>query len=111
MLRTVLALAIGFAALSLTALADDKKDGKVKLEGKLQCTKCALGETKTCGHALVVKKDGKDVTYYLKDKDVMKKYHGEVCQEPKDATVTAKIEEKDGKKYLVIEDAKQVEIK
>ena len=109
MLRTILALAIGFGALSLTALGDDKE--AKKLEGKLVCTKCKLSETDKCGHALIVKEGDKDVTYYLKDKEVMKKYHSKVCQEDKDATVTGKIEEKDGKKYIIVTDAKQVEIK
>ena len=108
MLRLILALAVGFGALSLVAVADDKEK---KLEGKLVCTKCKLGETDKCGHALIVKEGDKDVTYYLKDKEVMKKYHSKVCQEDKDATVTGKIEEKDGKKYIIVTDAKQVEIK
>ena|SRR5437764_10558639 len=108
MLRLILALVVGFGALSLVAVADDKEK---KLEGKLVCTKCKLGETDKCGHALIVKEGDKDVTYYLKDKEVMKKYHSKVCQEDKDATVTGKIEEKDGKKYIIVTDAKQVEIK
>jgi len=111
MLRAILALVIGFGAFSLVALAEDKKDEKKKLEGSLVCTKCKLGETDKCGHALIVKESGKEVTFYLNDKDVMKKYHSKVCQEPKDVTITAKVEEKDGKKYLVITEAKQVEFK
>lgn len=106
MLRAILALVIGFGALSLVALADDKESKK--LEGKLSCTKCSLSETDKCGNALVVKEGGKDVTYYLKDKGAKEKYHKSICQEPKEATVTGKVTEKDGKKY--IEDAK-VEIK
>jgi hypothetical protein len=110
MLRAILALAVGFGALSLVAFADDKKEEK-KLEGKLQCTKCSLSETDKCGNALVVKEGGKDVTYYLKDKGAKQKYHAKICQEPKDAVVTGKIEEKDGKKYIVITEEKQVEFK
>ena len=105
MLRLILALVVGFGALSLVAVADDKEK---KLEGKLVCTKCKLGETDKCGHALIVKEGDKDVTYYLKDKEVMKKYHSKVCQEDKDATVTGKVTEKDGKKYI---EEPKVEIK
>jgi hypothetical protein len=108
MLRMILALVVGFGALSLAGLADDKEK---KLEGKLQCTKCSLSETDKCGNALVVKESGKDVTYYLKDKGAKMKYHAKICQEPKDATVTGKIEEKDGKKYIIITEEKQVEFK
>jgi hypothetical protein len=108
MLRMILALVVGFGALSLVGMADDKEK---KLEGKLQCTKCSLSETDKCGNALVVKEDGKDVTYYLKDKGAKMKYHAKICQEPKDATVTGKIEEKDGKKYIIVTEEKQVEFK
>lgn len=109
MLRTILALAFAFAALSLTAIADDEKKGDTtKLEGKLCCTKCKLGETDKCGHALIVKESGKDVTYYLDDKGGKEKYHGKVCQEDKDAVVTGKVVEKDGKKHI---ESPKVEIK
>jgi hypothetical protein len=106
MLRMILALVIGFGALSLVALAEEKK-----LEGKLQCTKCSLNETDKCGNAIVVKENGKEVTYYLKDKGAKEKYHKLICTDVKDATVTGEIEEKDGKKYVVIKDDKQVKVK
>ena len=85
MLRIALALALGFAAVTLagtatTVRAEDKKDEKKveakKLEGTLTCTKCALSETDKCGHALLVKVDGKEVKYYLNDKGAKEKYHG-----------------------------------
>lgn len=119
MLRFALALALGIGAVTLAgtsfnAKAEDKKEEKKadkdtkKLEGKLTCTKCTLEETKACGHALVVKADGKDVKYYLVDKGGKESYHGKCCQEPVAATVTGKVVEKDGKK--MIEEPK-VEIK
>jgi hypothetical protein len=115
MLRFALALALGVAAVTLagstfTANAEDKKE-KVeakKFEGTLTCTKCALSETKACGHALIVKEGGKDVKYYLVDKGGKEAYHKECCTSDVKATVTGKPGEKDGKK--VIEEPK-VEIK
>jgi hypothetical protein len=113
MLRAALALALGFAVVTLAGSnfnvkAEDKKDETKKLEGKLTCTKCSLEETKACGHALVVKVGDKEVKYYLVDKGGKESYHGKCCQEPVAAIVTGKVVEKDGKK--MIEDPK-VEIK
>ena len=111
MLRAALAVALGIAFIGFAGsmnAADEKKAETVKLEGKLTCTKCALEETKACEHALVLKKDGKEIKYYIKDKGGKEPYHAKCCQEPVDAIVTGKIVEKDGKKY--IEDPK-VEIK
>ncbi len=104
MLRIALALALGFAAASLagTSNAEDKKDAKKTIEGKMVCTKCTLEETKTCGHAVKVKEGGKEVVYYLKDKGGKEKYHKGVCPGGSDADVkvTGKLVVKDGKKYL-----------
>lgn len=113
MLRIALALALGFAVVTMagtttTVRAEDKKDEAKKLEGKLTCTKCALGESDKCGHALLVKVDGKEVKYYLNDKGAKEKYHGACCKADVDATVTGKVSEKEKKMY--IDDAK-VEIK
>jgi hypothetical protein len=115
MLRFALALALGVAAVTLagstfTVNAEEKKD-KVeakKFEGTLTCTKCALSETKACGHALIVKEGGKDVKYYLVDKGGKEAYHKECCTADVKATVTGKPGEKDGKK--IIEEPK-VEVK
>jgi hypothetical protein len=110
MLRTALIAAFGVFAITLTGFvaADDKKDEKKTLEGTLTCTKCALGETTACGHALVVKDGTKKITYYLLDKGGKEPYHKNCCTADVDAKVTGKVGEKDGKK--TIEDPK-VEIK
>jgi hypothetical protein len=107
MLRFALALALGFAAVTLVGStvsvnAQDKKDKKdvKKLEGKLTCTKCALSETDACGHALIVKEGGKDVKYYLIDKGGKEPYHGKCCRKDVDAIVTGKVVEKDKKKQI-----------
>lgn len=108
MIRALLAVVVGLALVGFTANADDKKDATKKLEGTLCCTKCSLSETKTCGHALKVKDGDKEVTYYLNDKGGKETYHKDVCTEDKPATVTGKVSEKDGKKYI---DEAKVEIK
>ncbi len=115
MLRIALAIALGFAAVTIAGTttnvrAEDKKD-KVeakKLEGKLTCTKCALGETEKCGNALLVKEGDKEVKYYLNDKGAKETYHKACCKADVDATVTGKISEKDKKKFI---DEAKVEIK
>src|SRR6188768_476230 len=108
MLRFALALALGVAAVTLagstfTANAEDKKE-KVeakKFEGTLTCTKCALGETKACGHALIVKEGDKKVNYYLVDKGGKEPYHKHCCTADKEGVkVTGKVGEKDGKKII-----------
>lgn len=115
MIRKLLVLVFGAAMISMIAVAQEKKDEKVTLEGKLVCTKCELKETKACGHALIVKdKDDakKETKYYLKDKGGKEPYHPDVCQEPKEAKVTGKVVDKkeNDKTIKTIEDPK-VEIK
>ena len=109
MLRTVLASVVAVAAITLAGLGNAAEDKEKKtLEGTLTCTKCALKETKACGHALLVKEGDKEVKYYLTDKGGKEPYHKHCCQEDVPAKVTGKVSEKDGKK--IIEDPK-VEIK
>lgn len=108
-MRSLLALAIGLAALTFTLSgnAQEKKKGKKgegaatkKLEGTLTCTKCALQETDKCGHALKVKEGDKEVVYYLDDKGGAEKYHKNVCKEDKPATVEGKVVKKEGKMHV-----------
>jgi len=103
MLRCALVAVLGIAALTVAsfATAEDKKDEKKTLEGTLTCTKCALGETKACGHALIVKDGEKKVTYYLVDKGGKEAYHKNCCTaDVEGVKVTGKITEKDGKKSV-----------
>ena len=117
MVRKLFAVMLGVAMLGVVSYAaaedkkEEKKTEKTTLEGKLVCTKCELKETKSCGHALLVKdKDDakKEVKYYLKDKGGKEPYHGECCQAPADAKVTGKVVEtkKDDKVTKTIEEPK-----
>jgi Family of unknown function (DUF6370) len=93
-------LLVGWLGLLQTqrAAADDKE---VKLEGTIVCAKCALKETQKCTNAIIVKENGKDVTYYFVDKGAGEDYHEEVCGgDKKPGTVTGTVSEKDGKKQI-----------
>lgn len=101
MLRLALATVLGLAFVGFTTAEDKKEEKKaVTLEGKLVCTKCKLGETDACGNALVVKKDDKEITYYIKDKGKGEKYHK--CSGEQAAKVTGKVT-KDGDKMVITE--------
>jgi hypothetical protein len=98
------ALAVGAWNLGL-AVADDKPAGKeVKLTGALVCAKCGLKAegVKKCTNALRVKEGEKTITYYLDDKGMKEKYHGDLCGggEKEGVTVVGTLTEKDGKKWV-----------
>lgn len=104
MMRFALAAALGIAAITLAGVttnsvrAEDKKAEKKTLEGTLTCTKCALSETKACGHALIVKDGDKKVTYYLVDKGGKEPYHKNCCTaDVAGVKVTGTVAEKDKK--------------
>jgi hypothetical protein len=92
----VLAL-FAVAALVAGVQADDKKD--MKYEGTITCAKCDLGKADKC--ATVIKLKDKDEVYYF-DTDSHKKYHGKICNSPKEGTVTGTVTEKDGKKVIKV---------
>jgi hypothetical protein len=82
------------------ARADDKK---VTLKGQIACAHCELKleGIKKCTTAIVVKVDGKEVTYLFDDKGAKEKYHEPVCGGGrKDGIVIGIVSEKDGKKYI-----------
>ena len=80
MFRITLAVVLGLCAMGVAvSTAQEKKDEKKTLEGTLTCTKCALGETKACGHALIVKEGDKKINYYLVDKGGKESYHKACC--------------------------------
>jgi len=92
------------AALALVVLfagSAPAADKEVTLKGTILCAKCVLKETKQCTTAIVVKEEGKDVTYYFKDKGNKEDYHEAVCGGgKKEGTVTGVVTEKDGKKWI-----------
>ncbi len=94
----LLGLAVVLALVASNLRAEEGKE--VTLKGTILCAKCELKETDVCTNAIRVKEDGKDVVYYFKDKGKKEKYHKQICQEPKEGSVTGTVSEKDGKKYI-----------
>jgi Family of unknown function (DUF6370) len=95
MFRTLTAFVLGailVAFVGTPAFAEDKQE---KLEGKITCAKCDLSLTDKCATVIKV---GDKVYYFDKDSD--KKYHKEICTEPKDGTVVGKVT-KDGDKLMI----------
>jgi Family of unknown function (DUF6370) len=102
MFRTLTAFAVALALVAFAAPANaDEKE--VKLEGKITCAKCDLGEADSCQTVIKVG----DKVYYF-DKDSHKKHHATVCKEAKDGTVTGTVK-KEGDKMVVT--ATKVEFK
>lgn len=97
-MRRALAVVCMLACLGFVS-AEEKE---VKLDGKVCCAKCELGKEKSCATVLVVKDKDKEVLYYF-DKDSNKKFHKDYCQGSTEAKVTAKVTEKDGKKWVAVE--------
>lgn len=95
----VMAAAVIAFSMSVPSVAADKDAKEVTMDGKVVCGKCELKETAKCAVALVVEKDGKKTTYWF-DGAAHKKYHGDVCQAVKPATVTGAVS-KEGEKNLI----------
>jgi hypothetical protein len=97
-----LCVVAALAAVGLVVAAAAAQDKKaVKLEGKILCPHCALGEGTKCATAIQVKEKGKTVTYYFLDEGDKEKYHDEVCGgSGKPGSVTGVVSEKGGKKYI-----------
>ena len=91
----VLGLAVVLALIA-NASAEDKE---VTLKGTITCAKCDLKLEKKCHTVIKVKEGDKDVVYYLDDKSA-KANHKKICTEAKEGSVTGKVSEKDGKKYI-----------
>lgn len=87
-----------FAASAAFAASDAAKE--VTLTGTGKCAKCSLSMGDKCQNALVVKKDGKEVTYLLTPNDVSEKFHKTVCEEDKEIKVTGTVKEAGDKKEI-----------
>ena len=97
--KSLLSLAMMFALVAVVPADDKEADKEKTLKGSVTCAKCDLKKESKCATVIVVKEDGKDVTYYF-DKESDKKYHKDICTEAKEGSVTAVIAEKDGKKWV-----------
>lgn len=99
MKKSLLALFVPAALFAASAAFAASND--VTLTGTGKCAKCSLHTADKCQTALVVKEDGKEVTYLLAANDVSKSFHKNVCEEDKPIKVTGKVMEADGKKEIV----------
>ena|SRR5436305_1020394 len=94
---------VGLSLSSQTAFA--KKEGKeVTIKGEAQCAKCALHQSDKCATAIVTKKNGKEVTYYVVDNDASKSGlpHSEICKENKQVKAKGTVHEVNGRKELTV---------
>ncbi len=98
----LLAFAVAFSGIGFALAAEEKT-----WSGDAVCAKCALKEKPDCQNALIVKEDGKDVTYYLEG-DASTKVHktygicGASKASPIKVKVTGTASEKDGKKVIEV---------
>jgi hypothetical protein len=83
------------ALLALTTLSVRAEDQK--FEGTMCCAKCSLHTASACADVLKVG----DVTYSLEEKGSVKT-SAHKCSGSAEATVTGKVEERDGKKVIVV---------
>ena len=84
--------------------------GDRTFKGTLKCAKCALKKTETCQAALEITRGGVTRVILLKNDDVTKAFHKEICKADVFAAVTGKLEGKGKARILVaskIEKAKK----
>jgi hypothetical protein len=95
------AIVLGIA----TAFAAIAADESVTLQGDMLCAKCTLKDTEysKCQNVVQVKGEkGEPTNYYVVANDVAEKY-GHTCKGTKPVTITGKVSEKDGKKWITAE--------
>lgn len=96
-------LVFGGAMVLATSQAGEKKE--VTLKGKICCAKCELGVETECMTVIVTKKDNKDVTVYM-DGPSNKKYHGQICSEAKNGSITGIVKDEGKKKVISVKTLK-----
>jgi len=106
------AIWLGLAVLSLSftlftgvEAGGEKKPKETTLKGTITCGKCDLGVTKKCATVIVTKEGGKDVVTYF-DAAGDKKYHNEICNEPKAGTVTGVVTTAKDKRTITVSSVK-----
>lgn len=97
-MKTLLTAFLGTAFAFAFALATVQADEVKTYEGELSCAKCNLKQADKCEDTLKV---GDEL--YLVEEGGKRKTSEHVCSGTAKAKITGKIEERDGKKYLVAE--------
>jgi len=82
-----------------------KEGREMTITGEAKCAKCALKESDKCQTVIEAEgRNGRTVKYYLVDNDVAKKFHQEVCKEPKKVTAKGTVKRNaDGKRELTVQ--------
>ncbi|SVB62076.1 uncharacterized protein METZ01_LOCUS214930 [marine metagenome] len=101
-LFTLFTMAAFAFSIAMVDAADDKKkkrdpNAERTIKGTLKCAKCSLKKTEACQAALEItrkNKDGKETTrvIMIKNDDVSKAFHKEICKADVFAAVTGKFE-------------------
>ncbi len=91
-MKTLLITLFGSALLLTSVLAEEKT-----FEGEMSCAKCNLKQTDTCEDTLKV-----GDTLYLLEEGGKRKTSEHVCSGTAKAKVKGKVEERNGKKFLVV---------
>ncbi|MBL9154998.1 MAG: hypothetical protein JNK37_21130 [Verrucomicrobiales bacterium] len=89
-------IALFGAALAITFTATAQAEEKT-LEGVMSCEKCNLKTAEACADALKV-----GDTLYALEENGKRKTSEHVCSGEAKAKVTGKVEERDGKKFIVV---------
>jgi len=99
---TLITMAAFALSIAMVDAADDKKkkrdpNAERTIKGTLKCAKCSLKKTEACQAALEIKRKGKDGNetariIMLKNDDVTKAFHEEICKKDVFAAVTGKLE-------------------
>jgi hypothetical protein len=119
-MRTFWALlvVVAMAFLFTTADAGEKgeKGKEVKLTGKITCCKCDFDSVKAvnpdakkpkvCVTVIIAKNAKGKETVYIFDKAGHKKYHGKVCREAMDGTVTGTVTKKGEARIITVDEVK-----
>jgi hypothetical protein len=109
-----LLLGLGLTILFLSAAeAGGGKDKEVKLTGRITCCKCDFDSVKAADPdakkpkvcvTVIIAKTKKGEAVFIFDKAGHKKYHGKICTDPMDGTVTGTVAKKDGKRIITVSD-------
>ena len=92
----------GALFLSTEGAAQEKEK---TLKGTITCAKCDLKVEKKCATVIVVKKGDKETVYYF-DPAGHKKNHSDICQTPKQGSVTGTVSKKGDKNIITVKDVK-----
>lgn len=103
-IAALLVLGLGLV-IAFLGSASAQEGKEVTLTGKITCAKCDLGVEKKCATVIQVKKGEKEVLYYF-DKASNKKYHGDICKEAKNGSVTGKVTKEGDKRMIAVESLK-----